>query len=113
VNDDPIESWRAAIAPLDDLLRPIGSRKVDLTDPDWARKFPSPRQNPLDEAGIRPQAESLLGQVVERYPAMDEATRQRVRELFHEFRYFTWATTLGYRPTDAASLAAAQRWAPR
>jgi hypothetical protein len=44
---------------------------------------------------------------------MDEATRQRVRELFHEFRYFTWATTLGYRPTDAASLAAAQRWAPR
>ena len=100
----PAAAWSAAMAPLDECLRPIAHRGVNLADPDWAKKFPRPRQPALDEAGIRAEAESLLVDIVERYPTLDEATRQRVRELFHTFRAFAWATTLGYRPRSAERL---------
>ena len=102
--DDPLAAWAAAIAPLDERLRPIATRTVDLTDPDWAKKFPTPRQPPLDEAGIRDEAQSQLAEIVDRYPTFDDATRQRARELFQSYHYFAWATSLPYRPTDAASL---------
>jgi hypothetical protein len=101
---DPVSAWSAAMAPLDERLRPIANRGVNLADPDWARKIPHPRQPALDEAGIRAEAESLLGDIVDRYPALDDATRHRVQELFHTFRSFAWATTLGHRPTSAERL---------
>lgn len=100
MTDDLLAAWSAAMAPLDERLRPIATRGVDLTDPNWAKKFPKPRQPALDEAGIRHEAESLLAGIVDRYPALDEATRDRVRELFHTFSAFAWATTLGHRPTS-------------
>ena len=55
-------------------------------------------------ARIRAEAQSLLGDIVDRYPMLDDATRRRLRELFHTFRAFAWATTLGYRPTSVERL---------
>lgn len=102
--DRLLASWQEQMASFDERLRPIATRAVDLSDPDWAKKFPSPRQPPLDEAGIRAPAEALLEQIVQQYPAFDDPTRERVRELFRAHHSFAWAATLGYRPTDAESL---------
>ena len=50
MTDDLLATWAAAIAPLDERLRPIATRKVDLADPDWAKKFPN---RPTDAASLR------------------------------------------------------------
>ena len=41
---------------------------------------------------------------MDRYSDLEDETRERVRKLFHDYRHFAWAATLGYRPTDAATL---------
>ncbi|MER5546499.1 hypothetical protein ACWDBP_34965 [Streptomyces sp. NPDC001233] len=55
-----IEEWAAVI---DARIEPIATRPVDLTDADWMRNMQEgPR--PLDEVGIRPEAEAALRDVL-------------------------------------------------
>jgi hypothetical protein len=44
---------------INDRLRPISTRPVDINDPNWTTLL-SQEQHPLDEAGVRSAAETLL-----------------------------------------------------
>ncbi|MCZ4515781.1 hypothetical protein O3Q52_48295 [Streptomyces sp. ActVer] len=90
-----LEEW---VAVIDACIEPIVTRPVDLTDPDWMRKMQEgPR--PLDEAGIRPEAEAALRDVLSRYEEGDEEVRAALRALLERCHYFGGATTLPAEPT--------------
>ncbi|MGW3209104.1 hypothetical protein [Streptomyces sp. NPDC001135] len=54
---------------------------------------------PLDEAGIRPEAEAALRGVLSRYEEGDEAVRSALRALLERCHSFCWATVLPLEPT--------------
>jgi hypothetical protein len=86
------------VAAIDACIEPIATRPVDLTDLDWMRKMQEgPR--PLDEAGIRPQAEAALRDVLSRYEEGDEDLRAALRALLERYRWFRSVTTLPFEPT--------------
>ncbi|MET8861219.1 hypothetical protein [Streptomyces sp. NPDC004579] len=90
-----LEEW---VALIDACLEPIATRPVDLTDPDRTRTLrEGPR--PLDEAGVRPEAEVALRDVLFRYEQGDEGVRAALRALMERCHSFRWATTLPYEPT--------------
>lgn len=90
-----LEEW---VARIDLCIEPIATRPVDLTDPDWMRKAQEgPR--PLDEAGIRPEVEAALRNVLARYDEGDEDVRAALRALLARCHSFCWATTLPFEPT--------------
>ncbi|MFF7470867.1 hypothetical protein [Streptomyces sp. NPDC008092] len=86
------------IALVDAYVEPVARRPVDLTDPDWARKMRE-GPHPLDEAGIRPEAEAALRDVLTRYEQGDDAVRAGLRALLERCPWFVWATTLPSEPT--------------
>ncbi|MEU9412504.1 hypothetical protein AB0E08_43370 [Streptomyces sp. NPDC048281] len=86
------------VALIDACVEPVARRPVDLTDPDWARTMRE-APHPLDEAGIRPEAEAALRDVLTRYEEGDDATRAALRALLERCPHFTWATTLPLEPT--------------
>ncbi|WP_055589787.1 hypothetical protein [Peterkaempfera griseoplana] len=90
-----LEAW---IAVVDACIRPIAERPVDLTDPDWVRRMREGPQ-PLDEAGVRPEAEAALRHVLSLYTVGDEDLRADLRALLDRHRSFRWATTLPFEPT--------------
>ena len=47
------------IAALDERLRPIAKRPVDINQPGWQQRL-AERPHPLDEAGVRQEAASVL-----------------------------------------------------
>ncbi|WP_194910840.1 hypothetical protein [Catenulispora rubra] len=86
------------VAVLDACVEPIATRPVDLTDPDWVPKM---RQgpHPLDEAGIRPEAEAALRDVISCYAEGHKQVRAELRALLERYHSFCWATTLPFEPT--------------
>lgn len=94
---DKLPDWEESLSILDACLRPIAQRPVDISDPEWFTKL-SGGPHPLDEAGVRPEAESLLMEVIESYLNRDDATRQAIRELFAKNRSFSWAANLTFPP---------------
>ncbi|MFK0284086.1 hypothetical protein ACIQVL_26990 [Streptomyces sp. NPDC090499] len=86
------------VALIDACLAPVATRSVDLTDPDWVRKMQE-APHPLDEAGIRPEAEAALREVLTRYEEGDDGVRAALRALLERCPHFTWATTLPSEPT--------------
>ena len=93
-----LADWTETISILDAYLRPIAQRPVDIGDPEWFTKLRG-GPHPLDAAGVRADAESLLVEVIEHYRKGDDATRQAIRELFARNRSFSWAATLPFPPT--------------
>ncbi|MGW3122495.1 hypothetical protein ACWDBW_36120 [Streptomyces sp. NPDC001107] len=90
-----LEEW---VAVIDACIESIAKRQVDLTDPDWMRKMQEgPR--PLDEAGVRPEAEAALRDVLSRYEDDDEHVRAAPRALLERCHSLCWATTLPFEPT--------------
>ncbi|MGA6224680.1 hypothetical protein ACPESV_30620 [Streptomyces umbrinus] len=90
-----LDEW---VAVIDACIEPIARRPVDVTDPDWMRKLrEGPR--PLDEAGIRPEAEAALRDVLSLYEEGDEDVRAALRALLERCHYFAWSTTLPFEPT--------------
>jgi len=75
---------------IDALLKPLANRPVDLSDPDWFSAL-GQGPHPLDEAGVRAEAEAALGRLLVLYPC-DEPTRIEVRDLLNRCRSFSWAT---------------------
>ncbi|MER5787772.1 hypothetical protein [Streptomyces sp. NPDC001980] len=86
------------VALIDACVEPIARRPVDVTDPDWVRKMRE-GPHPLDEAGIRPEAEAALRDVLTRYEEGDDGVRADLRALLERRRWFGWATTLPLEPT--------------
>ena len=97
----PLREWQRRMAVCDARLRPIAERPIDITDPAWLAKAKQ-RPHPLDEAGIRGEAETLLVEMVEAYPKVGEPARQAMRDLFSRYPAFAWAATLpfGYQAAD-------------
>jgi len=75
---------------LDAKLKPIATRTVDLNDPAWVEKLRTSR--PLDEAGIRQEAETLLGHLLNAYDNGAMPLRAEIRALFAANPNFAWAT---------------------
>lgn len=80
------------VALLDLCLEPIAKRPVDLSDPAWAEKLRA--AEPLDEAGVRAEAEAALRTLLDRYEHGDDETRAAVRALFERHPSFCWAAHL-------------------
>lgn len=92
-----IEEMAEQVALVDAAVRPIAQRPVDINDPDWVTRM---RQGPapLDEAGVRAEAESVLRALIAVYAQGDEALRASVRALFSCHPSFRWATHLPVEP---------------
>jgi hypothetical protein len=58
------------------------------------------RMRPLDEAGVRPEAESLLMSLLNAYASGSPKGRADIRELFRKNSAFRWAATI---PQSAAT----------
>lgn len=84
---------------LDEPLRPVARRAVDVTNAAWVATLKE--SSPLDEAGVRPQAEDLLKRITTTYADGDDATRASIRSLFQRFTGFAWAATLPLPTTTA------------
>lgn len=93
-----IEDIEVQVAQVDAALRPIAQRPVDTSDPDWAEKRRQ-RPAPVDEAGVRAEAESALRALIALYEQGDEALRVAVRGLFSRYTSFRWAVHLPHEPT--------------
>ena len=89
------DQWLPLIRAIDERLKPIANRPVDIGDPGWAAKLRG--SSPLDEAGVRPAAEELLQRLIQAYADGDEAARATIRSLFRRFPSFAWAATLPVR----------------
>lgn len=92
---DKLSSWKEQIARLDAALRPIAQRPVKFFELLFK---PRRRVHPLDEVGVRAQAERFLSELIESYPTADDAMRQSIRKLIEDHRSFSWAATLPYEP---------------
>ncbi|WP_284746930.1 hypothetical protein [Amycolatopsis sp. RTGN1] len=80
------------VARLDLRLEPIAKRPIDLSDPAWQEKLRA--AEPLDEAGIRAEAEEALRALLDRYEHGDDETRTAVRAMFDRYSSFCWAAHL-------------------
>ena len=89
---------------INEKLRPIAEASVDLNDPTWMDRM---RQSePLDEAGVRPEAESLLRSLIDAYASGSSKQRAEIRELFRKNSSFRWAATI----PQSAETAEGFRW---
>ena len=95
----PAADWGLRMDVLDQRLRPIANRPVDITDPDWLGKLQSVPPA-VDRAGVRDECETLLGELVAAYERGDEDVRQAVRRLLRESPSFAWAAT---PPSDSST----------
>lgn len=79
-----------------------GDRCVHQAHRDEAGGSHRPRREgprPLDEAGVRPEAEAALRDVLSLYEEGDDDVRADLRALLERCHSFIWATTLPFEPT--------------
>jgi hypothetical protein len=94
-----IAAMESAVGKLDRALRQIAERPVDISDPNWVKRLQGLR--PLEEAGIKSEAETLLNSILLQYSISDESTRVAIRRLFDHYSSFRWASSLACTPTTA------------
>jgi hypothetical protein len=99
-----LSEFKREIARLDPLLKPIADRPVDITDPNWAAKLVG--FDPLEEAGVKRQAQDLLSEILVRYVDGTNSDREELRQMFQEFGSFSWAARLREEPINRAGLRA-------
>jgi len=92
------EDFELRIMDLEERLRPIANKPVDITKPGWGLRL-TQSPHPLDEAGVRLDAEMLLEELINFYRTSGEDGREAVRKLFGEYRAFSWAASLPFDPT--------------
>lgn len=92
-----LSEYDAEFSFLDLKLQAIAQRPVDTSDRGWAQKLAS-CPNPLDEAGVRAEAESLLAKAAELYTKTPSA-RGEIRDLFARYRSASWALWPSQQPT--------------
>lgn len=87
-------------AELEQLIKPIARRPVDVNDPNWVAKIAS-GPHPLDQAGVRDRAEKLLVQLLESYACGSSGDRATIRSIFKRNHSFVWASGVPEKPTTA------------
>jgi len=97
-----LDDFELRIMTREEQLRPCADRPVDITKPGWDVRLRQ-RQHPLDEAGIRRDAETLLGELINHYCTNGEHTREAIRKLFKEYQAFAWAVSLSFDPKTEES----------
>ena len=94
MNATPASEHETRFKFLEERLRPIAKRKkID-------KAALAKRQHPMDEAGVRPQAESLLADVARAYVRGSEGDREAIRDLFHKHTSVSWAIRPPLPPTS-------------
>ena len=88
----PAADWGTRMDALDQRLRPIANRPVDITDPDWPGKLQAAGPA-VDRARVREKCEALLAELVTAYERGDQGVRPSIRRLFREFPSFAWAAS--------------------
>ena len=81
---------RVAASQLDACLQPIANRPIDFTNVKYLAK--RDRMSPLDEAGIKDEAETVLLAAITFYSATDETSRDALRQLFAHNKALAWAS---------------------
>ena len=94
-----VSSLEKDLARLERVLRPIADRPVDLAEPAWVEKLLSSR--PVDEAGIRSEAQRVLENLVVFYSQGHDEQRAAVRTLLDTYPAFRWAASLRCRADTA------------
>ncbi|MER7278751.1 hypothetical protein ABT369_30350 [Dactylosporangium sp. NPDC000244] len=92
---------RADVAVIDELLRDIARRPVDLSDPDWAAKLRR-APPPVEEAGVAAEAAAALEVLLDAYEHGGPAAREEVRGIFRAHGSFRWAVHLPRQWESAA-----------
>jgi hypothetical protein len=91
-----LSAARAAATALDAKIRPFATREIhDLSDLQQAMRDPSP----LDELGIRAEAEALMASILHAYNVGDSTCRASIRQVLAEAPSFAWATGVPFPPT--------------
>jgi len=98
-----LENWELQMMELEERLRPIAQRPVDVTQPGWVERLKAGAP-PLDQAGVLNGAERLLDEMIDVYAQDTEETRAAIRRLFTEYRSFAWAAALSVPPTSVTGL---------
>jgi hypothetical protein len=99
---DQLADWNERVSILDARLQPIAQRPVDIFDSDWLTKLRG-GPDPLDDAGVRSETETLLTEVLQHYRDRDDVARHAIREIFAKNPSFSWAAKLSFPPTTAES----------
>jgi hypothetical protein len=81
------------VAKLDEQLRPIAKEIVYINDPNWADKIRN-ASSPLDQAGVRQEAEATLVSLLQQYRNGEPSFRASIRSLLASHPSFTWATNV-------------------
>jgi hypothetical protein len=84
------------IEQLEKKLRPIADKPLAF-GPNLLEQIQA-LPKPLDEAGVRAEAEEALSDAVDAYLRGSAAERDQIRELFRKNRAFSWATRLAFPP---------------
>jgi hypothetical protein len=98
-----LEDWELGMMELEEKLRPVAKRPVNITRPDWFERLQA-GGSPLDEAGVRDTTERLLAEILAAYSQGTARTRPAIRRLFHEYQSFSWAATLSVPRTTLDGL---------
>ena len=98
-----IDEFELRIMDLEQRLRPIADRPVDIAKPGWGAQL-AHSPHPFDETGTRPEAEGLLRELIGVYRASGDDEREAIRALFVEYRAFAWAASLPFGATDEETL---------
>jgi hypothetical protein len=83
----------ADVAVIDELLRDIAQRPVDLSEPDWMAKLRQAAP-PVEEAGVAVEAAAALEALLEAYETGGSSTREEIRGILRDYRSFRWAAHL-------------------
>lgn len=94
------EATRISVARLDERLRPIANRPVDVDDPDWVGEVAS-APDPLEQTGLRAEARAVLAELLDAYAAGPDELRTSIRRLLGEYSSFTWAARVEAPMTTA------------
>jgi hypothetical protein len=84
---------RADVAVIDELLRDVAQRPVDLSEPNWMAKL---RQAPppVQEAGVAVETAAALDALLDAYETGGASTREEIRGIFRDCPSFRWAAHL-------------------
>src|SRR5437870_2329564 len=98
-----LDDFELRMMDLEQRLRPIADRPVDITKPGWDVRL-AQSQHPLDQAGVRQETEILLGELINHYYSSGHDTREAIRSLFGVYRAFAWAASVPADPTTEENL---------
>jgi hypothetical protein len=101
INDVDLKKLEASISMLDERLRPIAQRPVDITRAGWVQDLIQ-KPHAFDDLNIRPEAEATLAGVLDTYAGADATQRETIRALFARCKAFSWAAHLRSSPQTAA-----------